>query len=135
MPRCPSLLIGATLVLVLAAGCGSSSTKKATTSSANTNTTPISSNVLVGTVGPGFTITLTQAGKPVTTLKAGPYKIMVSDQASIHNFHLFGPGVDQKTSVSGTGNATWNVTFVKGKYTFQCDVHYMIGMIGHFTVT
>jgi plastocyanin len=79
---------------------------------------------LVGTVGPGFTITLTRSGTKVTKLKAGKYSITVNDLASIHNFHLSGPGVNKKTSVSGTGKTTWTVTLQKGKtYRFICDPH------------
>ncbi len=37
---------------------------------------------LNGTVGPGFTITLTQNGKKVTTLKAGTYTFKIADKAS-----------------------------------------------------
>ena len=43
---------------------------------------------LIGTVGPGFTITLKQAGKAVKTLKAGTYTFVVADKASIHNFEI-----------------------------------------------
>ena len=46
---------------------------------------------LVATVGPGFTITLTKAGKKVTTLKPGTYSITVNDKSTFHNFHLTGP--------------------------------------------
>ena len=46
---------------------------------------------LVGTVGPGFTITLTQGGKKVTKLKAGKYKFVINDKASIHSYGLDGP--------------------------------------------
>ena len=35
---------------------------------------------LTGTVGPGFTITLTKAGPKVTKLKAGTYIIKISDK-------------------------------------------------------
>jgi plastocyanin len=90
---------------------------------------------LVGTVGPGFTITLTQGGKKVKTLKPGTYKITVHDKGTIHNFHLFGPGVNKKTSVPGIGTFHWTVTFKKGSYTYRCDIHFKIGMIGHFKVT
>ncbi len=55
-----------------------------------------SSGTLVGTVGPGFTITLTKAGKKVTTLPAGTYTIKVQDKSNIHNFHLTGPGVNKR---------------------------------------
>ena len=96
-----------------------------------------STGSLVGTVGPGFTINLTKAGKTVNnkTLKAGSYKITVHDKGTIHNFHLFGPGgVNKKTSVAGTGNSVWTVKLKKGSYTYRCDIHFMSGMIGHFKV-
>ena len=79
---------------------------------------------LVGTDGPGFTITLTKSGTKVTKLKAGKYSITVNDLSDIHNFHLTGPGVNKKTSIAGTGKATWTVTLQKGKtYRFVCDPH------------
>ena len=89
---------------------------------------------LTGTVGPGFTISLTQGGKKVATLKAGSYTIKVADKSSIHDFHLKGPGVDKKTSVSGTGSQTWKVTLKAGTYTFQCDPHKSF-MHGSFKVS
>ena len=89
---------------------------------------------LVGNVGPGFTITLKQKGKTVKTLKRGIYRINVSDNSGIHNFHLFGPGVNKKTGVSSSGGASWMVNMKKGKYTFRCDSHFRSGMIGKFKV-
>ena len=71
-----------------------------------------------GTVGPGFTIKMTT--KPT---KAGKIKLVVADKASIHNFHLTGPGVNVKTSVRGTGTKTFTVTLKKGTYKFVCDPH------------
>ena len=76
---------------------------------------------LTGTVGPGFTISLTMNGAPVTQLDPGDYTIQVSDKADLHNFHLSGPGVNDATDVPGTGDATWNVTFVDGTYSYVCD--------------
>jgi plastocyanin len=79
---------------------------------------------LVGTVGPGFTITLKKGSTKVTKLKAGKYSITVKDLSSSHNFHLTGPGVNKKTSVGGTGKTTWTVKLQKGKtYRFVCDIH------------
>jgi plastocyanin len=89
---------------------------------------------LNGTVGPGFTISLTQGGKKVTTLKAGTYTIVVNDKASIHDFHLTGPGVNKTTSVSGKGTQTWKVTLKKGTYKYMCDPHASF-MHGSFKVT
>lgn len=94
-----------------------------------------SNPVLTGEVGPGFTIEVKQGSKDVKTLKAGTYTIKVIDKASIHNFHLTGPGVNKSTTVSFTGTQTWKVTFKKGTYTYQCDPHAATGMKGTFKVT
>jgi plastocyanin len=91
-------------------------------------------STLNGTVGPGFTITLTQGGKKVTALTAGSYTIVVADKASAHDFHLKGPGLDKTTSVGGTGTTTWKVTLKKGSYTYQCDPHASF-MHGSFKVS
>ena len=88
---------------------------------------------LNGTDGPGFTITLTKAGKKVTKLKAGTYIFKINDKSGIHNFHLTGPGVDKKTSVGKTYNVTWKLKLKKGKYTYVCDPHKSF-MKGSFTV-
>src|SRR5947208_6989666 len=78
---------------------------------------------LTGTVGPGFTITLTKGGKKVTKLKAGTYVFKIADKSGAHNFHLTGPGVNKSTSVGATGNKTWTVKLKKGSYKFVCDPH------------
>ena len=90
---------------------------------------------LTGEVGPGFTIEVSKAGKDVKTLKAGMYRIKVEDNASIHNFHLIGPGVNKKTGVSFKGETTWSVKLKPGRYTYQCDPHAASGMKGTFKVT
>jgi hypothetical protein len=66
--------------------------------------------VVEGTVGPGFTITLTLNGKKVTTLKAGTrYRFVITDRASIHDFHLAGPGLNRViTSVEFMGTKPWS---------------------------
>ena len=79
---------------------------------------------LIGTVGPGFTITLTDAnGNAVSQLQPGAYVIEVDDRSDMHNFHLAGPGVNEATSVPFVGRTTWNVTLQNGRYTFVCDPH------------
>ena len=90
---------------------------------------------LSGEVGPGFSIEVKKGGKDLETIKAGTYKIKVEDKASIHNFHLFGPGLNKKTGVSFTGDTTWTIKLKPGRYTYQCDPHHLSGMRGHFTVT
>lgn len=88
---------------------------------------------LVATVGPGFTITLKQAGKKVTTLPAGAYTIAVQDRSGFHNFSLSGPGVKKSTTVSFVGPKTWNVMLRKGKYAYVCMPH-ALSMRGSFSV-
>lgn len=89
---------------------------------------------LTGTVGPGTTISLRNAdGSAVRHLDPGSYTITVSDNAIEHNFHLFGPGVEQATDVEAMGTVVWEVTFTDGTYTFRCDPHAST-MRGTFTV-
>ena len=84
--------------------------------------------------GDGFNIALRDAsGAFVQHLDPGTYTVQVHDLSEIHNFHLFGPGVDQSTPVASTAEVTWTVTFTNGTYTYQCDPHAGV-MRGTFTV-
>ena len=90
---------------------------------------------LTGTVGPGFTISLKDSsGAAVSHLDPGDYTITVNNlnTTAEHDFHLFGPGVDQATPFQ-QGTWTWNVTFTDGVYTFHCDAHPTL-MKGSFRV-
>jgi Copper binding proteins, plastocyanin/azurin family len=85
---------------------------------------------LVGTTGPGFTITLKKGGKLVKTLPHGKYTI------TVHNFRLKGPGLNKQiTTLSQTGSKTVTVTLKAGRYTYQCDPHVLQGMKKTFRVT
>jgi hypothetical protein len=85
---------------------------------------PAAATQLVGTVGPGFTILLEDSsGRSVTRLDPGTYEIQVRDLSSEHNFHVFGPGVNEATGVETEGTVTWTVTFREGRYTVVCDPH------------
>jgi plastocyanin len=90
---------------------------------------------LTGEVGPSFKIEVTKSQKDVKVLKAGKYRIHVEDKSAIHNFHLIGPGVNKKTSVSFAGETNWTVKLKPGRYTYQCDPHAAAGMKGSFKVT
>lgn len=90
---------------------------------------------LTGEVGPGFTVEVTKGGKDLKTIKAGTYRIKVEDKASIHNFHLKGPGLDKKTGVAFKGETTWTIRLKPGRYTYQCDPHAARGMKDSFRVT
>jgi plastocyanin len=79
---------------------------------------------LSGTVGPGFTISLKKKGKKVTSLKAGRYRIRVSDRSDFHNFHLTGPGVNRRiTTVDFQGTKSRTFRLKKGTYRYVCDPH------------
>jgi len=91
--------------------------------------------VVNGSVGPGFTISLTSGGKKVTSLKAGTYRFDVSDRSPIHDFHLSGPGVNKViTAVSFQGRRSVTVKLKRGTYRYVCDPHASV-MKGSFRVS
>jgi plastocyanin len=100
------------------------------------SSTAASVKTVTGTVGPGFTISLTVDGKNVTKLKAGvPYHFVIRDRADIHDFHLSGPGLDRVlTSVEFVGAKSLVLRLKKGSYSFVCDPHASI-MHGRFRVS
>ena len=94
-------------------------------------------NVLTGDVGlnDDYTLTLVDStGAKVTHLDPGTYTFQIRDHSTFHDFHLFGPGVNESTAVAAVTNVTWTVTLTDGTYTFQCDPHAAVGMKGTFTV-
>ena len=97
-----------------------------------------SATTLKGTVGPGFTISLKDSkGHKVKTLKAGTYKIAITDKADIHTFSLKqktgGKFNKDLTSDVFKGKKTVTVKLTKGKWQFYCAVH-PDSMFGNFTV-
>ena len=74
--------------------------------------------IIRGVVGPDFVISINQ-----DTVPAGRYKLIVRDRGTIHNFHFFGPGVDRRTRVAGTGKWVWRVELSRGTYTAACVPH------------
>ena len=118
--RTRSLLLAAVAATALAAAGGGSAAAAKTVN---------------GTVGPGFTIGLAIQGKKVTKLKAGtPYRFVIRDRATIHDFHLTGPGLNRVlTSVPFTGTKSFVLRLRKGSYRFVCDPH-SDEMFGSFRV-
>ena len=94
---------------------------------------------LIGTVGPGYTITLKQATAKVKTLKAGKYVFVITDKASIHNFTIErekgGPKIEKTlTGTSFQGKKTVTVTLKTGSWKYYCSIHEP-QIFGFFKVT
>jgi hypothetical protein len=92
--------------------------------------------VLTGTVGPGYTISVKRGTKVVKTLKAGTYKLVLADKASIHAFSLDGPHGFAKdlTTVPFVGTKTVTLKLKAGAYKLYCPPHESV-MFQHFKVT
>jgi plastocyanin len=94
-----------------------------------------SATALRGTVGPGFTIKLTKAGKVVKSLKSGTYKLTVADRSAGHNFELEREGGKGReiTSVSFVGSKTVTVKLTRGVWKVYCEPHASV-MVARFAV-
>jgi plastocyanin len=73
---------------------------------------------LAAAVGPNRSISL----RP-ETLVVGPATITVNDRSRGDNFHLTGPGVNNKTGVAFRGRVTRSVTVKPGIYAYRSDKH------------
>ncbi len=115
--------------LLAVAGCGSDEGDEGTDTTNGTETTETTSgDALTGSVGPGFEISMGQS-----EVAPGSYTLTVDDQATDHNFHLTGPGVDVSTDVASEGSEEFTVELEAGTYTFVCDPH-STSMTGTLTV-
>ena len=86
---------------------------------------PQAGTPLTVTVGPGFSIKITDASNNVIRqLDPGDYTLTVKNlsPSQEHNFHLTGPGVDRASAFSNV-TETWDVTVVDGLYKYKCDAH------------
>jgi len=88
-----------------------------------------STPTLKGVVGPGYSVSLTKSGKKVKTLRAGKYKVVVSDKSNFHNSVLErekpeSPKVEKDITGTGfTGSKTVVMTLKPGSWRFYCSVH------------
>ena len=88
-----------------------------------------STPTLKGVVGPGYSVSLTKGGKKVTSLKAGTYRVVISDKSSFHNTVLerekpSTPKLEKKlTGTAFTGSKTVVMTLKPGSWRFYCSVH------------
>lgn len=76
---------------------------------------------LIGSVGPGATISLRFNGRKVTTLKRGLVSITIADRSRKDNFRLKGIGVNRGTSKLGRGAVTWRLRLNRGLYVYSSD--------------
>jgi plastocyanin len=86
---------------------------------------PQAGTPLTVTIGPGFSIKITDASNNVIRqLDPGDYTLTVKNlsPSQEHNFHLTGPGVDRASAFSNV-TETWDVTVVDGLYKYKCDAH------------
>ena len=92
---------------------------------------------LVGTVGPGFTIVMTDAlGKKLDVVTAGRYQVLVHDEADIHNFVLGKKETGERpitTDVEFVGDETFMVNLTPGHWVYACSPHFQT-MFGSFVV-
>ena len=92
-------------------------------------------------MNPGFSISLTEDGSPVTTLRPGTYWLTVTDNCKNHNFELrscpgsstpcdpnsggveqqITPMNDPSTPSGATGTVTVKLHLVQGTYRLFCD--------------
>ena len=98
-----------------------------------------STPTLKGVVGPGFTISLRKGGRRFTSLKAGTYRVTVTDRSALHNFTLEreSPKPHIEKHVTGTafkGTKTITMTLKRGRWSFYCSVHESL-MHGFFRVS
>jgi hypothetical protein len=89
-----------------------------------------------GTVGPGTTIVLKRGdGTVVRTARRGYKTFVIRDRSAVHNFHLYGPGINRATGVAFVGTRTWSPLLLRvGRYTIVCDRH-PLTMVKTFNVT
>src|SRR4051794_27520074 len=88
-------------------------------------------DVLVATVGPGFTIDVADAaGKHVDSLPAGHYTLVVHDLSAEHNFVLAdkpaGLHLHVQTEVEFVGDKTFAIDLQPGRYAYACSPHWEV---------
>jgi plastocyanin len=71
-----------------------------------------------GSVGSGFVISVTPRRVP-----PGTYRFVVTDNSSMHNWHIIGPGVNRKTRVAFVGTRRFTLELTAGTYRIRCDPH------------
>jgi|SRR5579864_2914283 len=95
---------------------------------------------LIGKVGlhNAFRISLTfPNGRPVQSIPAGTYRIVVHDYSRIHNFALGSVTANRRIftgSIRGIGTKSYTLDLQPGTYAYACSAHFQV-MHGSFVVT
>ena len=101
---------------------------------------PAANPTLIGKVGlhDAYRITLTFTnGKPVKSIPAGTYTLIVHDYSKIHNFALGSQTQNRRlltTGIPWVGTRTYHLTLAPGRYAYACSAHFQT-MNGTFVVT
>ncbi len=101
---------------------------------------PAANPTLIGKVGlhDAYRITLTFTnGKPVKSIPAGTYTLIVHDYSKIHNFALGSQTQNRRlftTGIPWVGTRTYHLTLAPGRYAYACSAHFRT-MNGSFVVT
>lgn len=147
-PLRTALVLAAVVTIVVASGCGSSSSSNAdsTTASAPTTTAPTST---APTTTAGSTIPIEIAADPsgalvfvqkTLTAPAGLVTFTFTNTSPVpHNLTFENAGTEKElgaTKTIASGSASLTLTLLKGKYNYYCSVpgHEAAGMKGTLTV-
>lgn len=89
---------------------------------------PAPAETLTGIIGTDSRIVLRRSnGGIVSTLRPGPYVIVVRDRSRRHNFHLYGPTnparptANRRTGIRYMGTMRWAVQLASGSYIYSSD--------------
>jgi hypothetical protein len=104
------------------------------TSSSGTKTRALYRGMLIGTVNPSGTLTLTVNGKPVTSLRAGRYTIQVADRSTKGGFTVQAIKKDPSTltRLAFTGTRKVTLTLFAGQWLYYPS---FVGKKTYFIVT
>jgi hypothetical protein len=125
-PARPTALAAiAGVMLLAAAGCGSSSTSNSTGASVVVNAPPAKATLpprLTATLRASGAVTLTNAnGQPVTALQTGRYTLAINVESTHGDFRMIGPMINRATRPHFSGVVLWGLHLVKGTYRYLND--------------
>jgi hypothetical protein len=123
-----SIVVAAALTAIgvaLAGGQGSSSSTGPAKPAAAQAPTVATGATLRASVGPGFTVNVKRNGKKVSRIKAGTYRVVVSDLSSEHNLAVKRANGTARalTTVAFTGTKTVSLRLTTGRWEFFCVPH------------